>query len=157
MSTNITQIEAPFLRSSWDFPSDNSQVLAVQVSRSYLAIANNMNARTIGIFPETAPTSTGESWVLSGQPLSGQRQIYPFTAVSSIPHGLNVQTISYFTNCFGSFTDGTNWYGVLFSGSTTIAGQVSFYITNTNIVIQSGAGAPSVTSGIICLEWISQP
>jgi hypothetical protein len=152
-TTNNT---APFLRSSWQFPDDNPQALSVQVDRAYVAIANNVNARTIGVFPDNIPIGTGERWVLSGQSHAGQRKVFTFTATGNIAHGLDVSTISYFTNCFGSFTDGTNYYGLIFAGSTTIAGQISFYLTPTNIVVAAGAGAPAITSGIVCLEWISQ-
>ena len=117
----ITPINSPFLRTSWDFPDDNPQVLAVQVSRAYLAIANNMNARTIGIFPDNSSISTGESWVISGKKYQVLRQVYSFTATGNIAHGINTSTIFGFANCFGSFTDGTNWYGLIFGSNTTLS------------------------------------
>jgi len=41
--------------------------------------------------------------------------------------------------------------------SRAIAGQISFYVDPTNIVILAGVGAPTITSGLIILEWLSQP
>jgi len=149
--------QAPFLRSSWQFPDDNPQALGVEIDRAYLAIANNVNARTIGVFPDNVPIGNGERWYLSGQSHAGQRKVFTFTATGNIAHGLDISTITYFTNCFGSYTDGTNIYGLIFAGSTPVADQNSFYITSTNIVVGAGAGAPpSITSGIVCLEFISQ-
>ena len=78
-----------------------------------------------------------------------------FTAAGNIPHNLNLNTLNQFTRGFGSFTDGTNFYGVIYGSNVAIAGQVSFYITPTNIVVLSGAGAPAITNGLIVIEWIS--
>ena len=40
------------------------------------------------------------------------------------------------------------------ASSVTIAGQVTAYVTPTTIVIQSGAGAPAITSGIVVLDYL---
>ena len=149
---------SPFLRVQRQFPDDNSQALSVEVDRSWVDIANAVNYRTIGIFTVNVQGASGEFWFLEGgnRRLQGLRQVYVFTAAVSIPHGINVNSVNQFTKCSGSFTDGTNWYGAIFGSNTTIAGQVSFYVTPTNIVIQAGAGAPTIVSGSIVLEWISQ-
>jgi hypothetical protein len=77
------------------------------------------------------------------------------TAINA--HGINFASITLMTQkCYGSYTDGTNWYGVIYSSSVGIAGQVTFYVTPTNIVVTVDAAAPAVTSGIIVLEWLSQ-
>ena len=47
-----------------------------------------------------------------------------------------------------------DWYGAVYGSNTAIAGQLSFYITSTQIVILSGAGAPAITSGIIDVEFL---
>ena len=87
----------------------------------------------------------------------GLRQVYTFTSTGTIPHGINLNNISQFTRPSGTFTDGTNSYGCIYASNIAIAGQVSFYIDPTNINIIAGAGAPSITSGTIILEWISEP
>lgn len=147
----------PYLRTSRLFPED-PELLSVEIDKSYIDIANCVNQRTIGLFPTGKPAINGESWFLtSNQRQQALRQVYTFTASGNIPHGLNTTSLTGFTKCTGEFTDGTNWYGVIFGSSVAIAGQISFYITPTNIVVLSGAGAPSITSGIIILEWLSQP
>ena len=149
---------APFLRVQRLFPDDNPQALSVEVDRAYIDVASAVNARTIGSFTTNVQSASGEFWFLQGgnRRLQGLRQVYLFNALGSIPHGINLNSINQFTKCSGSFTDGTSWYGAVFGSSVVIAGQVSFYITPANIVIQAGSGAPSVTSGSIVLEWISQ-
>ena len=147
--------QAPFLRTSRNFPND-PQELAVELTKSYIDIALNVNNRSIGLFPTTRPAITGDSYYLSNN-LKQQslRQVYAFTGTGNIPHGVNTTQFSTFSRCYGWFTDGTNWYGAIFGSNVAIAGQVSFYLTPTNIVVLAGAGAPSIVSGNIVLEWLS--
>lgn len=155
MTSNVG-LKAPFLRTSWQFPDDNAQALSVQIDRAYLAIANSVNAREIGLFPTSSPISNGKSWfVNSSRSQAGLREVFSFSTSGSIPHNLSWSSIAAFEGCYGSFTDGTNWYGIIFGSNVAVAGQISFYLTPTNIVILAGAGAPSITNGIIVLEWIS--
>jgi hypothetical protein len=155
----MTMLQAPYLRVQRDFPSDDLQKLAVEVDKSYIDTAARVNDRIIGLYALNFQVVTGEQWYLTGQPTPQQtlRQIYTFTAVGSIPHGINFTTVTLVSpRSYGSYTDGTNWYGVIYASSVAIAGQVSFYVTPTNIVVQAGAGAPAITSGTIILEWLSQ-
>lgn len=155
MTSVINQVA--FLRTSREFPEELHQ-LSMEVNRSYLDIANAVNNRTISLFPVNRPAINGESWFLSGNlRQQGLRQVYQFTTSASIPHGLNLNRISFFTRPFGSFTDGTNYYGCLYASNVAIAGQLTFYIDPTNIVFVVGAGSPAIVNGIIVLEWISDP
>lgn len=153
MTANIPNA-APFLKTSRLFPSDLAQ-LTVEVNKAYLDTANAINSRTIGIFPVNVSSITGESWFLNNRRQQSLRQVYQFTAAGNIPHNLNLQNISQFSRCFGSFTDGTNFYGAIYASNVAIAGQVSFFITPTNIVVLSGAGAPAIVSGLVVIEWLS--
>lgn len=157
MITNNFQI-SPFLTSQRKFPNEDLGDLALQSDLAYIDVAQKVNLRTIGVFPVNYPILTGETWFITGQTLRQQtlRQVYPFTAAGNIPHGINFATVSAFTNPFGSFTDGTNYYGAIYASNVAIAGEVSFYITPTNIVVLSGAGAPAITKGYIVLQWLSQ-
>lgn len=151
--------QSPYLREQRKFPEKDIKDLANQVDHAYIDIANKVNTRTIGIYANNFLVITGDKWYFTGSnsELQSLRQIFTFTVVGSIPHNLNwsaVQEIS--SNCYGSFTDGTNWYGVIYGSNVAIAGEVSFYVTPTDIVILSGAGAPVITSGTIVLEYISK-
>ena len=55
----------PYLRTTREFPQDIKQ-LTQEVNKSYLDIANAVNARTIGIFGVARPSVTGESWYIFG-------------------------------------------------------------------------------------------
>jgi len=150
--------KSPYLREQRDFPSDDIKKLTVQVDRSYVDLAQAINARTIGIFATGNQIVTGDSWYFNGSSRKQQslRQVYNFTAAGSIAHGLTWASVSSISHkSYGTFTDGTNWYGAIYASSVAIAGQISFYVTPTNIVVLAGAGSPSITSGYIVLDFIS--
>jgi len=147
--------QSPYLKTSRLFPEEAHQ-LSVELNKAYLDIANAVNDRTISLFPSGSSALGGESWFITkNQRQQNFRQVYLFTATGSIPHNIRFINVSQFTKCTGAFTDGTNWYGAIFASSVAIAGQVSFYITPTNIVILAGAGAPAIVNGNIVLEWIT--
>ena len=150
--------QVAYLRTSREFPEE-LQGLTVQVNKSYIDIANAVNNRIIGLFPTDRSAVTGENWFVSlNQRNQSFRQVYVFTSTAALAHGLSFfSSISYFTRIWGQFTDGTNWYGLIAGSNVAIAGQISFYLSPANINFLVGAGAPTLTRGIIVLEWISNP
>lgn len=156
MSINLQIV--PYLPLQRNFPNDSPQELGVELDKAYVDIAQRVNERTIGLYAINYQTVTGNRWFLAGQPKRQQtlRQVYIFTTTASIPHGINFTKISRFTLTYGNFTDSTNWYGLISGSNVAIAGQISFYLTPTNIVFLVGAGAPAITNGSIVLEWLSQ-
>jgi hypothetical protein len=156
MTSNIVH-QTPYLRTSRNFPQE-AQPLAVEINRSYLDIAEKMNDRMIGIHPTNRSAINGESWFITSRKQQALRQLYTFTGTGNIPHGItNWNSVSFISpKSYGTFTDGSNWYGVPFLGSIAVTAEVSFYVTSTNIVVVAGAGAPSITQGYINLEWVSQ-
>lgn len=154
----------PYLRTSRSFPQD-PHALAVELSKAYIDIANRVNDRSIGLFATTRPVVTGDSYFLTNnQRQQSFRQVYSFTAAGNIPHNVRTDQIFSFGKAYGWFTDGNNWYGAIYGSNVAIAGQVSFYLTPFvppttpgNIVVLAGAGAPAIVSGIIVLEWLSNP
>lgn len=154
----MTTQQSPFLRLQRTFPSDSVQALCIELDKSYIDIAQRVNDRTIGLFPVTFLAATGEAWYFSGSSQKRQslRKVIQFTGAGSIAHGLNWASVYKISSrSYGSYTDGTNWYGVIYGSSVAIAGQVSFYVTPTNVVVVVDAGAPAVTSGFVVLEYIS--
>jgi hypothetical protein len=157
MSTNVGN-NAPFLRTTRNFPED-PQALSVEISKSYLDIANIVNARTIGVYA-TVPIVTGNTWYVRGGSQKNQslRQVYTFTAAGNIAHGINLANIAGFVAIYGTFTDGTIWYPLPYVNVVAANNQVSVTVTGTNIVITAGGGAPpTITKGFVVLEWLSNP
>lgn len=153
MSSNVAN-SVSFLRSSREFPEDPRN-LVIEISKTYQEIATSVNSRVIGLFPTNRPAITGEEWFITSQKQQTLRQIYTFTSTAAIPHGINFTNIDRFTSCYGEFTDGTNWYGLISGSNVAIAGQISFYLDPTNINFLTGAGAPAITKGNIVLSWLS--
>lgn len=156
MTANVVNSVA-YLRTSRTFP-DTAQALTVELDKSYLDTANAVNVRTIGIHPTTRPAITGEGWFLTeNKKQQTLRQVYTFTTTTAINHNITNVVPGQFTRCFGSYTDGTNNYGLFWATTVAIPGQITFYVTSTQIIFVVGAGAPALTSGRIVLEWLSSP
>jgi hypothetical protein len=152
---------SPYLRQQWKFPFDEIRDLARQIDQAYIDIALKVNARTIGVFGLETQTVTGERWNLQGSAKEQQslRKVFTFTSTAQIAHGINFQTVNYFTNNYGQFLDnGGNWNGLISgsSSATTIPGQISFYLDPTYINFRVDGAAPTLESGIIIVQWLSQ-
>lgn len=155
MNTIVNQ--AAFIKTSRLFPEE-AHDLSLELNKAYIDIARTINDRTIGIFPITSQAITGEGWFVSNNARQQTlRQVFTFTTTASINHNIKNVVANQFTRCFGSYTDGTNNYGLFWATSVAIPGQITFYVTATQIVFVVGAGAPALTSGRIILEWLSQP
>lgn len=157
MSTNIVN-QSPFLRTSREFPEEMHQ-LTVEVNRAYVDIANVVNDREIGLYPANRPAMNGQRFYIQGNsPQQGFRQIYTFTAAGNIAHGITTSNIYGFTHIYGAFTDGSVWYPLPYVNATAANNQVSVTVTSTNIVITAGGGSPpTITKGVVVLEWITNP
>lgn len=149
--------QVPYLRVQRTFPSD-AQGLSVELDKSYIDIAQNVNKRTIGIFATVRAVITGESWYIANKtsPQQTLRQVYQFTAAGNIAHGLTLSQLAGFTKIYGTFTDGTNWYPLPYVDVVAANNQVNVIVTPTNITITAGGGAPpAITSGFVVLEWLT--
>lgn len=157
----MTVQQSPFLRQQRNFPSDNTQALTVELDRSYIDIATKMNARTIGTFAIGNQIVTGEGWFLSGSNQRQQtlRQLYIGSGAGSFPHGISFSTLTAFTRMYGTVNDSVTgfWYPMPYADSTATVNNISLYVTQTNIVISTGAGS-AITLGTwyVVLEWLSQ-
>lgn len=154
--TNIIN-QVAYIKSSREFPEDLQQIANI-LTRSYVEIAGSINDRTIGLFPSNRPAITGNAYyVFQNRKQQSLRQAYTFETTANIPHGINFTEAAYIGSMYGQYTDGTNWYGIISGTSVAITGQISFYLTPTDIVFVVDAGAPALTKGIIVIEWVSQP
>lgn len=157
MSTNVVNSVA-YLRTSREFPVEDIKQLAADLGKSYIDTASCINVRVIGIFSTNRPSITGKSWFITSTKQESFRQIYTFTSTAAnIAHGINLAQIDRFAPCSGKYTDGTNWYGLIDGSPTPIPGQISFYVSPTEIVFVVDGAAPTLTQGLIVLEWLSRP
>lgn len=148
--------QVPFLRTSRSFPEE-SQPLSVELTRSYIDIAQKVNERVIGIFPATKSAVTGESWFLNtGKKQQTLRQVYPITSTAAFNHGINFQNVERFTVIRGIGFDGTNYYPIPYVSSAAVADNMGIIVTPTQVILSPGGTAPGLTKGTIILEWLSQ-
>lgn len=151
---------SPYLRTSREFPEDLNR-LCQEVNKSYLDIANVVNARTIGIYPTTRAAVTGNVYYLEGrQRYQSQREVYLFGEIVAgstldIPYILNgfFQFVNIYGTCLTDVPDARPVPYVSNTANMDIELRVD--TVNLNIVITNGSAAPNITQGLIVLEWIS--
>lgn len=157
LNSNIAN-RVSFLRTTREFPEELHQ-LSVECNRSYRDIASSVNSRTIGLFSINRSAITGEEWFLDmGQKRQTLRQVFLFTTTAPITHNIQVTDPAQFVRCFGVYTDGTNSFGLIYGSNVAIAGQISFFVSPTQIIFLVGAGAPALSSTVnskVVLEWLS--
>lgn len=155
MGVNVVN-QVPYLRTTRNFPEDLHQ-LTIEINKSYVDVANAVNNRTISIFPTSNAALNGESWFITqNMRQQGFRKVFTFTTAGSFNHNINFNGLNSFTRIYGTFKDNAgNWYPLPYV-SITAANQVAILVTPTQISIIAGGGAPTITSGMIVLEWISQ-
>jgi hypothetical protein len=134
----------------------------VQLDKAYVDTANAVNERTIGIYALDNQLVTGESWYNGSTDgsvyrIQTLRKMFNFSTTATITHGISITNPSQFTRCFGSYTDGSGAYGLIWGSNTAIAGQISFNVSSTQIVFETGSGAPTVSSGRVILEYLANP
>lgn len=154
-ATNVVNVD-PYLRMHWHFTDDKQ--LFTELARSFNEMAIVTNMRTIGTYPSNLPAITGNEFFIQGGNRKQQslRQVFSFTATGSITHNINTSSFGGFTRIYGTFTDGTNFYPLPYVDVSNATNQINVYLSPTEIVISAGAGSPpSVSSGLVVLEWLS--
>lgn len=161
MSSNIVN-QTAYLITTRNFPEEIKD-LTVELSRTYIDIANAVNNRVISIFPINRPARDGENWFFTNQRQEGFRQVYTFTTSADINLGFKLSSVYSPSRCWGQFKDASgNSYGVIWGSNVAIAGQLSFYLrvtasTSSDVITFAvGAGSPTIVSGFLVIEWISK-
>ena len=159
MSSRIIN-QVGFLRTSREFPEEIHQ-LSIEINRSYVDIANTVNARTIAIFAVNRPAQTGESWYFSSTRNQGLRQVYEFGAIlagATLNISYSISGFNRLIRLFGAVKTATDERPIPFVSATDPTGNIEVRLnTSANqIVIVNGATAPAIVSGQIVFEWLSQ-
>ena len=153
--TNVIN-DTPYMRTTREFPEEMHK-LTVEVNKAYLDTAKSVNERTIGLYPTVKPAITGNSYYLStNKKQQSLRKVFQFTSAGPIQHNIDTTKIWGFSVITGTFTDGTSWYPLPYVNTAAANNQVSVSVDATNIVITAGGGAPpTITKGIVVLEWLT--
>ena len=157
----MTFQQSPYLRQQRNFPTDSMQALGVELDKSYIDIAQQVNDRTIGIFPLNFKAVTGNKYFISGSNTAQQslRQIYSFSDSNlTFNHGINFNSITNFISVYGEFYDGTYWQNLPYVDVVNVTNQINVKISSTQVIITKGGGSPpSISNGLLVLEWLSKP
>lgn len=143
-----------FLPVTRTFSEDPEQFL-IQITSTYSDISRRLNNREIALY-DLLETATGQQWFPTtgtNPNRFGVRKVFSFTGAGlTFNHGIS--NLVAMTHIYGAFTNGTNFYPLPYVDATAATNQVQVVVTPTQIVITRGAGAPSITSGIIVLEYL---
>jgi hypothetical protein len=146
--------QSPYLRTSREFPN-SIQNLQIELDRAYVDIAGSVNDRVIGIYPTNKSAVTGESWFLTSQRQQTIRKVFVITSTAAFNHYINFISPGDVTISYGTYTDGTNNYGLIYASDKALSGQWSYYITPTQIILLSAGSYPTFQSGRIVVEWLA--
>lgn len=163
MTANVVN-QMAFLRTSREFPEDLIQ-LTKELTKSYLDTANAVNIRTIAMFPTLRPAVTGESFFLvDNRRQQSLRQVYTFSTINpglpiNIPY--KITGLQQFSRIYGTCITAQPDYRPIPYASVGAANidirVVPTTSTTGNIVIVTGAASPVINSGLVVLEWLSNP
>ena len=156
---NDTFSRSGFLRTSRSYPEDLHQ-LTVEVSRSYIDIARNVNNRVLGFFTINRSVQTGEKWFITqAKEQVGYRQVFTWNDTNlTITHGIDFASLTNFIRIFGTFFDGTQWWPLPYVDVVAANNQINVKVTSTQIIITKGAGSPpACQNGLVVLEFIGNP
>jgi hypothetical protein len=82
------------------------------------------------------------------------RQVYSFSD-ATLTFNHNLPTVSLFTNIYGTGRNTINYFPIPYV-STTLVNQIQIDVTSTQVIITKGGGAPTITNGIIVLEFLRE-
>lgn len=160
MNTNITNTTS-YLRTSREFPTGDPRKLESELNKSYVDIALSVNSRTIGIFTINKSAITGDVYIVANnKKQQAIRQVYTFgaiTAGTSLTIPYKISTFTQFSRIYGTCITATPDYRSLPYASVTANANIELNLDTNNINISVGAASPNVVSGMVIIEWLSQP
>lgn len=156
--TSPVSNNVPYLRTSRNWPLEADQ-LSVELSKTYVDIANAVNLRSIAIF-EASNVVTGEQWFKPSGNANVQvknqtlRKVFTVTdATLTQTHGLGA--ITRITRIYGAAQNSTNYFPLPYVDVTAANNQIAITLSTTQLIVTKGAGAPpAITTGYVVVEWI---
>lgn len=154
-------MSAPILPTYREFPVGDDHNLQKQLVNSYNQTSVAVNQRTIGTFQlhnvgSNDSIPDGERWF----PESGQQRLRDGNRLtvqvsdSTLTVIHNIPLINQVTRLYGAFFDGTFWQTLPYVDVAASANQISIEVSSTQIIVTKGVGAPSISSGIVVLEFL---
>jgi hypothetical protein len=155
---------SPYLIRQRNFPDQNPKELGIELSKTYIEIAQRVNDRTIGLFATNFAIITGESWFLSGD-VRKQQTLRIVFQIPAVPAGgvysTNLPEIytGISTRIFGVVqTDLPDERPVPYASTVTgdnIAVRLDQSTNPSTLQFAVGSGSPNVLSGLMTVEFLS--
>src|ERR1051325_2515542 len=137
------------------------QELRMQLTRRDTQLSIALNTKENGVF-ETVEVQNGQRWFAATADINLKRfafrKVFSFGAIAAggtlvINHGLT--NVSIFVHIYGTcITDVVDYRPIPYSSVIAVTDQIEVKVTATQIIIDNGATAPNITSGIIVLEYL---
>lgn len=157
---------SPFVPTFRQFPTDDAHNLEKQLVNFHNQTNTAVNNRTISTFQlhvdgDSQMLPNGERWFpTAAQSTTPQRLRDGFRLVvqvsdSTLVVAHNITQINQVTRLYGAFLDGSSvWQTLPYVDVAASANQIKISVSSTQIIVTKGAGAPSVSQGIVVLEFL---
>ena len=148
----MNNLSTSFLPVYRSFELDESE-LKLQLSNSYVQIAQAVNSRQTGYFTDQE-LQNGQLWYLSLKPAF--RKILQFGAIpagtpSSLDH--NIESLTEIVDYFGVATTASDWRQMPYA-SVTANANIEVLVTPTQVTINNGAASPDIVSAVVVLNYL---
>ena len=154
-------LQANQLPLSIEFPEDEEQ-LRQRLTDSYKRTVDAMNNKIGGLFT-LQEVADFERWFTvnsTTQTRNGYRKTFKFTSIApggNLPLAHGIKSLKQVTDYRAIvLTDVGDWRKVPYTDVVDVTEQISMRVTSTNIIIENGAAAPEIKSGIVVLEYLKQ-
>lgn len=149
----------PFVNPSMLLPS-TFEGMAYTIRESHYEIANAINVREIGLYPNGLEINTGNQWY--GATPRESRQIFrkvivigavPAAGPTTVAH--NIADATFFTSISATgITAVPTYLPIPYVSATLITDQIQLQVTATDVVVTSGATATALTDCVVVLEYV---
>lgn len=142
---------------SIDLPEDQKQ-LRETLTDSYKRTVDAMNYKIGGLF-SLQEVADFERWFTVGKPgntRNGYRKTFELeTGNLTFSHG--IQQLKVVTDYRAVvFTDDGFWKKVPYADVNNVDRQISMRVSETEVIIEAGANAGTITDGIVVIEYLKQ-
>ncbi len=155
--------QTAYLNTAEVFPQDQSQFL-IKMTDTYTKTAYAVNVRQIGLYQEATAQLTGQQFSTFQDSTKNKftyRKIFYFNAIApgatlNIPHGIT--GLVQLTNLYGTcITNAVDYRPIPFADVGAVTNNIAIRATGGalgNVIIQNGATAPAITSGLVVIEYL---
>lgn len=151
--------ETAFVNIYKDFQVDDEQ-LRIRLTQIFTQYGQALNLKDIAVY-DTVENQTGQQFfdpTNAQQKRLGFRKVFPFSSIVAgatlnTAHGITGETI--FTRISGGcVTDVVDYRPLPYVDVAAVTNQISIRVDATNIIIMNGATGPTITNGIVILEYL---